>query len=86
MKLTRKFQMGGEVAPAQPNAPQAGGPEEQLAQMAQQIIEQLGPEAAAMLAQIIAEMLQGMASQALAPEAPVYAKKGGRLVKVAKKQ
>ena len=54
--------------------------------MAQQIIEQLGPEAAAMLAQIIAEMLQGMASQAPAPEAPVYAKKGGRLVKVAKKQ
>ena len=45
--------------------------------MAQQVIEQLGPEAAAILAQMIMEMLQGAAAP---QEAPVYARKGGRLV------
>lgn len=72
------LQMGGEIAPAPAEqAPQGGNPEEQLAMMAQQVIEQLGPEAAAILAQMIMEMLQG----ADAPqEAPVYARKGGRLV------
>lgn len=65
-------------------APQGGpSPEEQLAQMAQQIIEQLGPEAAAMLVQIIMEMLQGGGGGGgeQAPQGePVYARKGGKLV------
>lgn len=72
------LQMGGEMAPAPAEqAPQGGNPEEQLAAMAQQVIEQLGPEAAAILAQMITEMLQGAAAP---QEAPVYARKGGRLV------
>ncbi len=61
-------------------APTGGSPEEQLAAMAQQVISQLGPEAAAILAQMIMEMLQ----QPAPSEAPVYAKKGGKLVMVRK--
>lgn len=72
------LQMGGEVAPAQvEQAPQGGGPEEQLMAMANELIQNLGPEASLMLAQIIMEMLQGAAAP---QEAPVYARKGGRLV------
>ena len=77
----KKFQEGGQVAP-EGGAPQGGqagpGPEEQIMQMAQQIIQQLGPEAAAMLAEAIMAMLQGAAQQ----QQPVYAKKGGKLVLV----
>lgn len=80
-----KFQEGGAApAPEQGGAPAQGGqggPEEQLAQVAQQIIQQFGPEASAMLAEIIMQMLQGAAQQA--PQGnPVYAKKGGKLVLV----
>lgn len=87
----KKFQMGGpapEGAPAP--APEGGtpagggqpGPEEQIAQMAMQIIQQLGPEAAAMLAQMIMQVLQ----QGAAPQGePVYAKKGGKLTLVARR-
>ncbi len=72
-------------------APGAGaggpGPEEQLMQMAQQIVQQLGPEAAAMLAQAIMAMLEGGGAgmEAAPQEAPVYARKGGKLVKVSRK-
>lgn len=72
----KKFQVGGP-APEAPAAPQAGGPEEQVMAMAQQIISQIGPEAAALLAQTIMQMLQGAAQQA-----PAYARKGGKLVKI----
>lgn len=69
-----------------PAGPEAGGQEQmmaQLQQMAQQIIQQLGPDAAAALAQMIMEMLQGGGG---APEEgapaeegePVY-RNGGRL-------
>ena len=84
MKIKR-FQMGGEMpqagaeTPAQ-GQPQGGGPEEQLAQMAQEIIGQLGPEASAMLAQMIMQMLEG-AAQEQAPEQPTYQRKGGTLVR-----
>lgn len=83
MKI-KKFQEGGAApapapAPAEGGAPQGGNPEEQLAGMAQQIVEQLGPEAAAMLAQMIMQMLQG-AAQPAAEGQPVYARKGGKLV------
>ena len=84
MKIKR-FQMGGEMsqagaeAPAQ-GQPQGGGPEEQLAQMAQEIIQQMGPEAAAMLAQIIMQMLESVAQQ----EQPAFQRKGGKLVMVRK--
>lgn len=82
MKI-KKFQEGG-AAPAAPavaeSAPaQGGNPEEQLAGMAQQIVEQLGPEAAGMLAQMIMQMLQSAPAPASGGQ-PVYAKKGGKLV------
>jgi len=84
--------MGGpapEAAPApeQGGAPaQGGGPEEQIAAMAQQIVEQLGPEAAAMLAQMIMQMLQGGGEAQPAPQGePVYAKKGGKLVLIGRR-
>lgn len=87
MKIKR-FQEGGEMAPAPQGGEQGGqgGPEEQIMQMAQQIVQQLGPEAAAMLAQVIMEMLQGGGGEAAPAEAPVYARKGGKLVKVTRKQ
>jgi hypothetical protein len=75
MKIKSLQQGGAAPAPAQ-----SGGPEEQLAQMAQQIIEQLGPEAAAMLAQMLVQMLEGAAAQQ-APPAPTYQRKGGKLIR-----
>lgn len=53
---------------------------QQLAQVAQQIISQMGPDAAAMLAQIIMEMLQGGQAPVGEPQEgePVF-KKGGKL-------
>lgn len=74
-----------EAAPAGAPAP-GGGPEEQIAAMAQQIVEQLGPEAAAMLAQMIMQMLQGGGEPQEAPQGePVYAKKGGKLVLIGRR-
>ena len=72
-------------APEQGGAPaQGGGPEEQIAGMAQQIVQQLGPEAAAMLAQMIMQLLQqgggGGGAQPTPQGEPVYAKRGGKLV------
>lgn len=93
MKVTNrigKFQQGG-VAPeavAQPGAEQSqeqgGGAEEQIMQMAQQIIEQVGPEGAAMLAQTIMQMLQGAQEQAPQGQ-PQYARKGGKLTFIGRK-
>ena len=85
VRKTRFLQTGGgmpaEQAPAQAPA-QGGSPEEQLGAIAQDIINQLGPEAAGMVAEMILQMLQGGGGQA-APEqeAPVMARRGGRLVK-----
>ena len=64
MKI-KKFQMGGAAPEQAAQTPEQGGQgaEEQLAQMAQQIISQLGPEASAMLADMIVQMLQGAAQQ-----------------------
>lgn len=80
----KKFQQGGpmpaEGAPAgaQPGAEQIA-PEEKIMMMAQEIVQQLGPEGAAMLAEAIMMMLQ----QSAAPQqAPAYARKGGKLVRI----
>ena len=48
--------------------------------MVQEIIQQMGPEAAAMLAQIIMQMLESVAQQ----EQPAFQRKGGKLVMVRK--
>ena len=61
----KKFQEGGMApAPAEQGAPQEaqmaqgqGDPQQQLMGLAQEIIQQMGPEAAMMLAQIIMEMV-----------------------------
>ena len=83
----KKFQEGGQMAapagepmPAEQPMPAEGGEEqaamEQIAQMAAQLIQELGPDVAAMLAQAIMEMLKGGAEQAQ----PVF-RKGGKLVR-----
>ena len=53
---------------------------QQLSQMAAQVIQSVGPEAAAMLAQIIIEMLQGGQAPVGGPQEgePIF-KKGGKL-------
>jgi hypothetical protein len=82
MKI-KKFQMGGQVAPAEAApapAPAQGGADQmtaQLEQMAMEIIQSVGPEGAAMLAEMIMQMLQGGAP---AQGQPVF-KKGGKLVR-----
>lgn len=97
MKL-KKFQDGGQVpveepaAPAQ-GAPAQGGAEEQLAQVAQQILESLiqalqDPNAVMMVLQMAMEMLQGAAQEAApagaAPQGEVgFQKKGGKICKKA---
>ena len=53
--------------------------------MAMQIVSQLGPEASAMLAQMIMQVLEQ--SSGAAPQGePVYAKKGGKLVMIGRKR
>ena len=53
---------------------------QQLSQMAAQVIQSVGPEAAALLAQIIMEMLQGGQAPVGGPQEgePIF-KKGGKL-------
>ena len=88
--IIKKFQQGGEMptggapAPEQGGAPQGGGAEEQLAQMAQQIVEQLGPEAAAMLAEMIMQMLQGAPAEEPQGQ-PAFQRKGGKLVMIGRR-
>jgi hypothetical protein len=86
----RKYQEGGqmmpaeaapEAAPMEQGAPVQGGAEEQLAQLAQQLLEMLlqqigDPNAVAAVLQMALEMLQQAAG---AQEQPVF-KKGGVLV------
>ena len=90
MKVVKKFQQGGEMEgqplPEQMAAEQqaaqggetveGGNPEEQLMAVAQDIISQMGPEMAAMLAQIIMEMLQGGGQPQ--PQ-PTFQRRGGTL-------
>lgn len=80
----KKFQMGGPApdpaaqgAQGADPAAQQGGMEEQIIMMAQEIISQVGPEGAAMLAEAIMQLLQSAPQ-----EAPAYARKGGKLVPI----
>ena len=80
----KKLQQGGEVVDPQMQSQEAqqapqeaqSNPEEQIIAMGQQIIQELGPEGAAMLAQIIMEMLQGGGQPQ--PQ-PTFQRKGGTL-------
>ena len=101
MKL-RKYQMGGaapEAAPVAEEVPMesgapveggapAGGAEEQLAQIAQQLLQMLlqeigDPNAVAAVLQMAMEMLQQAAQGGAPQEAPVF-KKGGKMAKCKK--
>jgi hypothetical protein len=90
MKI-KKFQEGGVApqagAPPQGAPQEQGGqgasPEQQLQEMAMQIIQSLGPEASAALAQMIMQILQQ--AQQSQQGAPTYAKKGGKLVMLGRK-
>ena len=89
--LIKKFQAGGaapvaeaapEQAPMEGGAPAQGGVEEQLAGIAQQLLQMLlqelgDPNAVAAVLQMAMEMLS-QAAQGGAQEAPVF-KKGGKL-------
>ncbi len=89
MRFIKKFQQGGpmsadpamagapvEAAPAQPQ----GGQDQmmaQLEQMAMEIIQSVGPEGAAMLAEMIMAMLQQGGAPAEGAQ-PVF-RKGGKI-------
>lgn len=60
-------------------APQGGDPKEQLMAIAKDIVGQLGPEASATVAEMILQLVKGGAAPA--EEAPVMARRGGRLMK-----
>lgn len=82
--IIKKFQEGGAAPAAPAQAPQGGEEQmiQQLAQMAQEIIQQLGPDAAAMLAQVIMEMLQGAQQEVGAvPEEQQFMRYGGKIKK-----
>lgn len=100
---TRKYQEGGamvdpatnpsqvmpaEGAPMDQNASAQGGAEEQLAQVAQQLLQMLlqeigDPNAVAAVLQMAMEMLQRAAQGGAPQEQPVF-RKGGKIVNKAK--
>ena len=80
----KRYQEGGAAPAAPAQAPQGGEEQmmQQLAQMAQEIIQQLGPDAAAMLAQVIMEILQGAQQEVgAAPEEQQFMRCGGKIKK-----
>ena len=80
----KRYQEGGAAPAAPAQAPQGGEEQmmQQIAQMAQEIIQQLGPDAAAMLAQVIMEMLQGAQQEVGAvPEGQQFMRCGGKIKK-----
>lgn len=88
MKI-KKHQMGGQIEGNQ-EAPQQGGVEEQLAQVAQQILDSLmqalgDPQAVALVLQMAMEMLQGATQEAgaMPSEGQQFMRKGGKICKKA---
>ena len=88
MRFVKKLQQGGNLAdPAMGGAPveaapapAQGGQDQMMAQieqMAMEIVQQLGPDAAAMLAEMIMAMLQQ--GGAPGPEAQPVFRKGGKI-------
>ncbi len=87
MKIQR-YQEGGQ-APVAPAAAPAGGDEQmmqQIAQMAAEIVQQLGPDAAALLAEAIMQLLQGAQQEPVgaAPQEQQFMRCGGKIKKVKK--
>lgn len=54
----------------------------QLQQVAQNIIQQMGPEAAMMLAQMITEMVQGAGQLPAEEQQPTFSRNGGKLQRI----
>ena len=80
----KRYQEGGATPTAPAQAPQSGEEQmmQQLAQIANQLIQELGPDAAAMLAQVIMEMLQGAQQEVGAvPEEQQFMRCGGKIKK-----
>ena len=80
----KRYQEGGATPAAPAQAPQGGEEQmmQQLAQIANQLIQELGPDAAAMLAQVIMEMLQGAQQEVGAvPEEQQFMRCGGKIKK-----
>lgn len=65
-----------------PEGDMGGSPEEEILMMAEEIINQVGPEVAMMLAEAIAMIVQQGGGGGMPQEEPVYARKGGRLQRV----
>ena len=97
-KPVGKYKQGGQVAQNMAAADAQAVPAEeqqiqgdeqammqQLAQMSQEIISQMGPDAAAMLAQVIMEMLQSAQPVGEEPQGEPVIKKGGKICKRIKK-
>ena len=81
MKIVKFMQEGG-ATPAAPQNPEQNQAMDQIAQLARQLIQELGPEAAAMLAQVIMEMLQGAQQEVGAvPEEQQFMRCGGKIKK-----
>lgn len=88
MKI-KAFQEGGPMPAAPEQAPAQGGAEEQLAQLAQQLVEMLlqqigDPQAVMMVLQMAAEMVQGAAQGpvgAAPEEGQAFMRQGGVLKK-----
>ena len=88
MAFIKKFQAGGPMDPAVAGAPaevapvpEQGGQDQmmaQLEQMAMEIIQSVGPEGAAMLAEMIMAMLQQGGG---APQGQPVFRRGGKLVR-----
>ena len=84
----KRYQEGGTTPMAPAQTPQGGEEQmmQQLAQMAQEIIQQIGPDAAAILAQVIMDMLQGAQQEVGAvPEEQQFMRCGGKIKKACKK-
>jgi hypothetical protein len=85
MAIIKKYQQGGPMPAEATPAPEMGGQDQmmaQLEQMAMEIIQSMGPEGAAMLAEMIMQMLQSAQQPVGAPAEgqPVF-RKGGKLAR-----
>jgi hypothetical protein len=85
MAIIKKYQQGGPMPAEAAPAPEMGGQDQmmaQLEQMAMEIIQSIGPEGAAMLAEMIMQMLQSAQQPVGAPAEgqPVF-RRGGKLAR-----
>lgn len=85
MAIIKKYQQGGPMPAEAAPTPEMGGQDQmmaQLEQMAMEIIQSIGPEGAAMLAEMIMQMLQSAQQPVGAPAEgqPVF-KRGGKLAR-----